>query len=147
MRWGKIAAVALAGAALPGATDAPALPGWMAGCWEEVSGERWTEECWTVPRAGMMMGSGRSGTGEKTANWEVMQIVLETPAAMAFFAAPQGKDRTRFVLVAGGDGLTFTNPANDYPQRIHYRREGEFLLAEIAMLDGSKPMRWRYRRK
>ena len=39
----------------------PALPAWMAGCWVHVQGERWTEECWTTPRGGVMLGSGRSG--------------------------------------------------------------------------------------
>ena len=76
------------------AQEAPSLPGWMAGCWEERVGERWTEECWTAPRAGMMMGSGRSGIGETVREWEAMQIIADDPAAkgtkLAFWAASSG---------------------------------------------------------
>jgi hypothetical protein len=46
----------------------------------------------------------------------------------------------------GGPGITFYNVANDYPQRIRYWREGDVLIAEIALEDGSKPKRWRYRK-
>jgi len=38
----------------------------------------------------------------------------------------------------------FENRDHDYPQRIRYWREGEVLMAEISLADGSKPMRWRY---
>jgi hypothetical protein len=43
-------------------------------------------------------------------------------------------------------GVTFFNVAHDYPQRIRYWREGDVLNAEIALKDGSKPMRWVYHR-
>lgn len=84
--------------------EAPALPTWMTGCWEQRTGSKWTEECWTIPRAGMMMGSGRSGDGDRLGDWEVMQIVLvdtDDPAvpAMTFYGAPSGQNRTPFILV------------------------------------------------
>ena len=56
---------------------APVMPAWLTGCWEQRSGEKWTEECWTAPKAGIMLGSGRSGSGETLRDWEVMQIVRE----------------------------------------------------------------------
>ncbi len=65
-------------AMLAAEAPAPALPAWMAGCWERSEGASWTEECWTDPRAGLMMGSGSSGTGEKLREWEAMQIALDT---------------------------------------------------------------------
>jgi len=129
------------------AAASPELPGWMAGCWEQKSGDRWTEECWTIPRAGMMMGSSRSGRGDQLREWEIMQIVLDPAAGMGFFGAPKGMNRTRFAWTASdAPGLSFVNPAHDYPQRIRYWREGEDLLAEISLLDGSKKVSWRYRR-
>ena len=135
------------------AADAPALPAWMEGCWEQKSGERWTEECWTGARGGMMLGSSRSGTGSRVDEWETMQIVLEDetddPAVvrLAFFASPQGVNRTMFAWAPAKEpGVTFYNMENDYPQRIRYWREGEDLLAEIALADGRKPRRWRYSR-
>ena len=98
------------------------------------------------------MGSGRSGDGERLGDWEVMQIVLvdtDDPAvpAMTFYGAPSGQNRTPFILVQSKDpGVTFVNAAHDYPQRIRYWREGEELIAEVALKDGSKARRWRYRR-
>ena len=132
------------------AAEAPILPAWMAGCWEVRSGDKWTEECWTAPRAGIMLGSGRSGTGEALGDWEVMQIQrAETDDSaippMTFYGAPGGQNRTAFVWVAGDSkGVTFVNETHDYPQRIRYWLEGKELVAEIALKDGSKAMSWRY---
>ena len=130
----------------------PALPQWMAGCWVQEEGERWTEECWTTPRGGVILGSGRSGRGEKLASFEVMQIIL-TPAhdgqaaAMTFWGAPGGEGRTSFAWQPSSDpGVTFINAAHDYPQRIRYWREGDMLLAETSLSDGSNANRWSYRR-
>lgn len=128
-----------------------ALPDWMAGCWEQKSGESWTEECWTAPRGGIMLGSGRSGTGEVLNHWEVMQIeMVETddPAIdpLTFYGAPKGQNRTAFAWVrdSSDPGLTFVNTAHDYPQRIRYWREGKYLIAETSLADGTKAQRWKY---
>jgi hypothetical protein len=125
----------------------------MAGCWEQKQADSWTEECWTRPRGGMMLGSGRSGHGDVIDDWETMQIVLDQGSddgpvvRMAFWAAPNGGSRTLFGWQPDEEpGLTFFNLANDYPQRIRYWREGDALMAEISMADGSKRVRWTYRR-
>ena len=131
--------------------EAPPLPGWMAGCWEQRTGDKWTEECWTAPKAGIMLGSGRSGNGDSLREWEVMQIQREETddpaiAPMTYYGAPGGQNRTPFAW-AGGDGksVTFVNEGHDYPQRIRYWREGRELVAEIAFKDGSKAVTWRYK--
>jgi hypothetical protein len=131
----------------------PKLPESMVGCWEQRSGDRWTEECWMPPRGGIMLGSGRSGTGDRVSEWEAIQIVLDRqngdgPAArMAFWAAPGGVNRTMFAWNPSDlPGVTFVNAAHDYPQRIRYWREGERLMAETSLADGSKPRRWTYDR-
>jgi len=139
-------------AAAIAAQVAPAtqLPDWMAGCWEQRSGEQWTEECWSTPRGSMMIGYSRSGTGGVLDSWEWLQIErIETddPAIdpMAFYASPGGKGRTKFAFSPSSEpGVTFVNLSNDYPQRIRYWREGRDLLAEISLGDGSKRTRWRY---
>jgi hypothetical protein len=130
----------------------PALPGWMAGCWEQRSGETWVEECWTGPRGGMMMGSSRSGTGDRVDEWEAMQIMLQraeqgSGKSMTFWAAPMGAKRTAFAWRRGNEpGVSFYNRDNDFPERIRYWRDGRDLMAEISLEDGSKARRWRYRR-
>lgn len=129
------------------ASDAPPLPDWLAGCWEQHDGDRWTEECWTSPRAGITLGSGRSGRGDTLGSWEVMQIVRDPgTGSLSFYGAPSAQGRTAFAGHADKDGLTFVNAEHDYPQRIHYRREGGGLIAEVSLLDGSKANRWTYRR-
>lgn len=124
-----------------------AMPDWMAGCWELREGERWAEECWTIPRAGMMMGSGRTGNGDAVSSWEFMRIERGDGGAPTFSASPGGAGWTAFAsAVDPGGGVTFVNPANDYPQRVRYWREGELLNAEISLEDGSQAMRWSFRR-
>lgn len=153
----RIAALAMAAALVAAPLCAqdvpqPALPGWMAGCWEMRDGERWAEECWTIPRGGMMLGSGRAGTGDRVASWETMRIALAEPDSggaipMAFVAAPGGTGWTTFGWSpADEDGVTFHNASNDYPQRVRYWREGEQLKAETSLLDGSQAMQWAFRR-
>jgi len=147
-----IAGVALACTGAAAHPEEPRLPEWMSGCWEQVQGEHWTEECWMRPRGGIMLGASRSGKGGRLGEWESMQIVLDQPneagatIRMAFWAAG-GTNRTLFAWSPGeAPGVSFHNSAHDYPQRIRYWREGADLMAEIAMEDGSRAMRWRYRR-
>ena len=135
-------------------TPKPTLPVWLTGCWEQESASGWTEECWNDPRAGIMIGNGRSGSGETLKSWEVMQIELiaadDDPAVvkMTFFGAPGGQNRTPFTWVPTSEpGVTFVNEAHDYPQRIRYWREGRELVAETSLIDGSKAQRWRYQPK
>lgn len=155
MRVAALAMTAALVAAPLWAQDArqPVLPGWMAGCWEMRDGERWAEECWTIPRGGMMLGSGRAGTGDRVASWETMRIALAEPDSggaaipMAFVAAPGGTGWTTFGWSpTDEDGVTFHNASNDYPQRVRYWREGELLRAETSLLDGSQAMQWTFRR-
>ena len=151
----RLAVLAAAAPLLLAADDLPlTLPGWMAGCWIEERGESWFEECWTAPRGRMMIGSGRTGKGDALRSWETMQIVLDAKspdgsvAPIAFFGAPEGQGRTMFALEARTpNGLSFVNAAHDYPQRVRYWREGDRLMAEVSLLDGSKAMRWSYRRQ
>ena len=134
------------------ATATVPMPAFLAGCWEQRKEARWTEECWTSARGGMMLGSNRTGAGEAVDHWEAMQIAVadsDDPAVpkMAFWAAPRGVTRTMFIWVPSAKaGVSFVNQANDYPQRIRYWRDGEQLLAEISLGDGTRPMRWRFSR-
>jgi hypothetical protein len=143
--WLIVAAVVTAEAA------AATLPAWMAGCWEQRSDDNWAEECWTAPRAGIMLGSGRSGTGGVLNSWEVMQIELvetDDPVIepITFYGAPKGQNRTAFAWDRNRKAteITFVNAGHDYPQRIRYWREGKDLMAETSLADGSKAQRWRY---
>jgi len=142
----SIAALVLCGGVAAAQQAAPAKPpGWMAGCWVEQAGSRWAEECWTSPRAGMMLGSSRSGDGTALRSWEAAQILPDASGRLTFWASPNGEGRFPFPLASYTETeMIFANPAHDYPQRIRYWREGAALNAEISMMDGSKPMRWHF---
>ena len=129
------------------AAEAP-LPSFLAGCWEyHRDGDRWTEECWTAPRGGLMMGSGRDGKGDTVSVWEWMRIERAADGSLTFYASPKGATAVPFKAIeADADSITFVSHENDFPQRVRYVRTATGLEAEISLLDGSKPVKWSYRR-
>jgi hypothetical protein len=124
--------------------EAP-FPTWLAGAWSTADGERWTEEFWTHPRAGMMIGASRDGVGETLRSWESIRILRTDDDSLAYVPMPNGGAPVEFALKdQGAQSIEFANPAHDYPQRIRYWREGDRLHAEISLLDGSRAVRWSY---
>ncbi|HOB14133.1 MAG TPA: DUF6265 family protein [Novosphingobium sp.] len=124
----------------------PKLPEWMAGTWMMQDGASWSDEVWTDPRGGIMLGVSRSGFGPDLQGWEVAQIKVKTDGRISLFAQPQGKAAAEFPMVLiSEEAIEFANPAHDYPQRIRYWRQGKLLMAEISLMDGSRAMRWNFR--
>ncbi len=144
----RTAAVSLALAlmAAPSAAQEPAaFPAWMAGAWTLSDGDRWTEEFWTHPRGGVMIGASREGQGETLRSWEAIRIVRKADGALAYVPMPNGGPAVEFALVRqDARSIEFANPAHDFPQRIRYWREGDMLHAEIALLDGGRAIGWSY---
>ena len=137
-----LAALMLGAAPLAQAAD---LPEWLTGEWQQERGDRWTEELWSLPLGGVMIGMGRSGRGESLQSWEVMRIVRAADGTLTLHAAPEGGKEAIFpVLEQGVRDISFANPDHDYPQRIRYWREGRLLMAETAMMDGSNAQNWTY---
>jgi hypothetical protein len=135
--------------ALAAATAEPQpLPAFLAGCWEQRSAEgRWTEECWTGARGGLMIGSGREGKGDTVRNWEWMRIERGSDGAVTFFGSPKGAPAVGFrATEASATAITFVNAGHDYPQRVRYEQTADGLNAEVSLSDGSKANKWTYRR-
>ena len=121
------------------------LPAFLTGCHEERRAAGWTEECWTIPRSGSMMGSGRSGTGSEVTSWEWMRIERGSDGVPVFHASPRGAAPVPFRAISASDTeIVFANPAQDYPQRIRYARTAQGIEAEISLADGSKAQRWTF---
>jgi hypothetical protein len=137
--------IALLAAAPPSAQDSSF--GWMAGDWREDVAGRWTTEHWQIQPDGTMTGTGSSGHAQIVKESEAMTISRDGGVAV-FTALPKDAQApTPFRETAHGpQDVTFVNATHDYPQRIRYWREGDALLAEISLADGSQPMRWRYTR-
>jgi len=120
----------------------------MTGCWNLDEGDRWTQECWMEPKAGLMLGASREGSGTRLKSWEQLRIEQAADGAITLFASPGGKPALPFKAArASPTAIEFTNPRHDYPQRIRYELKDGKLEAEISLIDGSKPVRWTYVRE
>ncbi len=130
------------------ASQAPALPAFMTGCWDLTEGDHWTQECWMEPKASLMLGASREGSGDKLKSWEQLRVELGSDGKVVLWASPHGRAAVPFeARNSSATTVEFTNVRHDYPQRIHYELKGEKLEAEISLIDGSKPVRWTYVRE
>ena len=120
--------------------------GWLSGHWVQEGPDGWAEESWTGPRGGVMLGTGRTGKGDKAGSFEFMRIA-DGPDGVAFWGSPGGQAPVAFPLAEEGPNVVaFENPKHDYPTRISYRREGKILVATTSGPGGADPQTWRYRR-
>jgi hypothetical protein len=120
--------------------------GWMSGEWETSDGGTWTEEVWSRPRAGRMIGFSRSGKRDRQTEFEFVRLEPDRDGLPVYLASRDGHSPIPFRLTrADAASATFENPAHDFPQRIAYRRQGGRLIATISALDGSHAMSWTYR--
>lgn len=145
----RIAASLVLALCLPGALFAqeqPTFPGWLAGAWSIAGASgSWTEEFWTHPRGGLMIGASREGRGNELRSWESIRIQRKPDGSLAYIPMPNGGSPVEFPMVRQDErSIEFANPAHDYPQRIRYWREGDTLHAEISLLDGSRANTWSY---
>ncbi len=134
-------------AAVPvAAADDAGLPAFMAGTWMMEDGASWSDELWSDDKGGVMLGVARTGFGSDIKSWEMARIERKADGTISLFAQPRGGAATEFrQALRSADSVEFANPANDFPQRIRYWRQGKLLMAEISKLDGSGAVRWNYR--
>jgi hypothetical protein len=103
----------------------------MVGHWVGDAGSIEMEEFWIVPKGGIMLGLHRDSAPGKKAFFEYLRIE-ERDGALVYVASPRGVGATAFVLVAVDDrGAVFENLDHDFPQRIIYRRDEDFLTARV----------------
>lgn len=143
---GALLGLALAGQAPPPATVADLA--WMSGRWESVRGNNWTEEVWSMPRGGVMLGFSRSVREDVGRDFEFLRLAAGPDGRPTYYAQPGGGAPVPFRLVAHDrTSATFENPDHDYPQRIIYRRFGRSMTATISSIDGSGERSWSYNRR
>jgi hypothetical protein len=103
---------------------------WMSGSWSSIQESKVSEEHWTRPAGGMMLGVHRDVEGA-TAAFEFLRIE-QSSGAITYLASPQGRPATPFTLVESSkERAVFANPEHDFPKRILYWREGASLCAAI----------------
>lgn len=146
MRWtaGVLAMGLLGAAPIPDPAQGPleAL-GFMTGCWRgQVSDSVTIEETWTAADADAMLATTRYLQGGRVTGWEFSRIHADS-AGIVLTPYPDGEPAGEFRLQPGGEGMAiFTNEANDFPQNIIYRGDGETGL--LVRLDGNgRVAEWR----
>lgn len=104
---------------------------WMTGSWKSSGSGAETEEHWTAPGAGSMIGMNRTVKGGKTVGFEFLRIEARADGIF-YLASPGGAPPTPFKLKdASKEKAVFENPEHDFPQRILYWRDGANLCARI----------------
>lgn len=109
----------------------------LAGVWRTADGS--AEEHWTPPRAGSMLGCGRTVQDGRTVFFEFLRLSAED-GEVVYHASPVGLPSTPFTLVHSEDGLVvFENLEHDFPQRVVYllRADGT-LQARVESDDGAR---------
>lgn len=146
---GLIVVLACASPSIVAASDEVSLDelAWMAGAWKGSAGDVSMEEFWTEPLGGIMLGLHRNIIPGRSPFFEYLRIE-QRDSDVVYVASPRGLDATEFVLVSAGPAeAVFENQEHDFPQRIMYRREGDFMTSRIeGVLSGelmSRQWKWR----
>lgn len=146
-RAGEVAETA-AGAAESAGRQAPAVGeladlAWIAGCWVTQEGEARMEECWLAPAGGLMLGVARTIGPSGESFFEFLRLEA-TAEGVTYLASPSGRPAVPFKRVESGEQRSvFANPEHDFPQRIHYRLDGDGRLhTRIEDTAGSRGREW-----
>jgi len=140
----------------PGEVSSVGSLQFMAGTWETDPGKAKsaavTEEVWTTPRGGTMLGVNRVTKDERTVSWEQLRVEEREGDGLYLVANPMGKGETAFRLTKlGANYAEFSNPTHDFPQHISYGLtdiEGQ-LTAVISGTVGGEPrtLTWTFLRQ
>ncbi len=111
---------------------------WISGDWQtDPNGRAVSEEHWTRPAGGSMIGISRTLVGDRTASFEFLRIEVRGDAIF-YVASPKGRcPATDFKLTrVSAQEAVFENPQHDFPKRIIYRKNSEGGLS--AIVDGGE---------
>lgn len=115
---------------------------WIGTTWMGTTGTITTEERWTPPASGGLIGVARTlRNGTALASYEFL-CIAERDGTLVYAAMPDGRSpATLFVLTAlTPTSATFENPTHDYPQMIRYSLTADGSLeTTIAAAGGARP--------
>jgi len=126
---------------------------WLSGYWETEqsyprNGPHWTEEFWSRPARGLMVGLRREERGfdRGRRTLDNMRIEQEHDAIRLYQTLDPGTVRTYQLVRSSDREAVFENPGPEFPQRLTYRRDGDSVIVMISRMDGSDQQDWTYRR-
>jgi hypothetical protein len=134
-------------------TMARAEPGrstfdWMSGYWLSCEGDVETAESWIGAGGDTLLGV--NVTSGPSAAFEFLPIAQGPGGTWSYFSMPDGRSPATEFPLSESSALRaiFSNPEHDFPQRILYWREGEYLYARIeGEIDGSaQSVDWSFQR-
>lgn len=109
---------------------------WLAGCWRGEAAGRTFEEQWMAPRAGLMLGAGRTTADARVTSFEQMRVE-DAQGRLVFTSKPSNKPEDSFTALDGDEGrVVFENLMHPFPQRVIYQREADGSLA--ARIEGNR---------
>ena len=117
------------------APDADALAplGWLEGCWRGTVNKREYREHWMPLRGNLLVGVSHTVSEGKTQDYEYLRLEAR-PDGVYYVATPSGKKETAFRLAEQTFDRTadrndaifvFVNTAQEFPEKITYRRASE----------------------
>jgi len=119
---------------------------WLSGSWAGGEGGTQTEEHWTRPAGGSMLGMGRTVEGGQTTQREHM-VIEARPLGIFYAVQVNERPRVDYRLVRlEAQEAVFENLGHDFPQRVIYHRRDAVLTARIEDADGSRQMAWTWTR-
>jgi len=126
-RWLGTWALAVALASAAGASRAPAERlAWMAGTWTGTRDGVTSEEHWTSPAGGELLGLHKDVEKGKAIAFEFLRIAPDGEGRLCYLASPRGAPPIPFCAAEVGDRrVVFENRAHDFPQRILYWLDAE----------------------
>lgn len=141
--------------ALPQTTRAADDPlkslSWLSGQWVGREGATRTEQHFTKPAGGVILGMRRSLSTNRGTDTEFIRISLEADGSVIYYGQPLGSPTIiPYTLVEKGENMAiFANTAHDYPQRIVFNRYGTNIVAALEGPDGNggvRRFRWTWKR-
>jgi hypothetical protein len=98
----------------------PARLSWLEGRWTGTQGGVRSEEIWSSPEGGALLGMHKDLKGGRAVSWEFMRIAMDGDR-LVFFGSPRSAPPTPFAAVeVGPRRVVFAKPDHDFPQRVIY---------------------------
>lgn len=94
---------------------------WLEGRWFGVKDGTASEEHWTSPEGGSLLGMHKDVKDGRSTGFEFLRIETAKDGRIVYLASPQGRPATPFTMIEGGaHRVVFENQEHDFPKRILY---------------------------